>query len=206
MNRISFTKKGLLLALVFSCLSIAACTKSPLQIEYHYLSVETKPNSLNTTAPLPLLIGPIQTGAFLNQGPIVKQYSSHSTDLLEQQQWAGNLDEMLSQVLIQNLINTLGSEEVYPYPENSSNTGIRLSVNFFHFEENSDGKAYLEARWKIISNKNQTILHSSSSKQSRVLTGSDSDALAKSLSLCVADLSGEIAQAIKLIPSSQGLQ
>ena len=206
MARISFTNKGLLLALILSCLNIAACTKSPLQVEYHYLSVEAKQSSIKTAAPSPLLIGPVQTSVFLNQGPIVKQHSSHSADLLEQHQWAGNLDEMLSQVLTQNLINTLGSEEVYPYPENSSNSGIRLSVNFFHFEENSDGKAYLEARWKIISNKDQTILYSSSSKQSRILAGSDSDALAKALSFCVTELSGEIVQAIKQLPSSQEIQ
>ena len=206
MTRNSFTNKGLLLALVLLCLNIAACAKPPLQIEYHYLSVEAKQSPLNTALPAPLLIGPVQTDAFLNQGPIVKQYSSHSADLLEQQQWAGNLDEMLSQVLTQNLINALGSEKVYPYPENSSNSGIRLSIYFFHFGENSAGEAYLEARWKIVSNKDQAILQSRSSKQIKMPTGSESDALVEALSFCVAELSGEIAQVIKQIPSDQEIE
>ncbi len=202
MNRNNFIKNCLLAAVLFTSLCISSCAKAPLTVEYHTLSADASHSNKAVEVTSPLLIGPIRVNSFLVQGPIVKQRSLHSAYLLEQHHWAGNLNEILSQTLTQNLIFELGSEKIYSYPDASSNMGLRLAVSFSHFEEDNDGNAILQARWKLLSNADQSVLSSGSTIKTRSPDGSDYDALAKALSLCLADLSREIATGVRQIQST----
>lgn len=199
MNNYNFIRIGLLTFSLITTLCIGACTTPPLKIDYYTLTTTAQHAGRKTENPSTILIGPVRTNSFLDQGPIVKQTSPHSVNLLEQHHWAGNLDEMLSQILIQNLIVELATEKIYAYPDSSADSGIRLDINFFHFEEDSNKKALLQAKWKLIRNSDQSVLHNSTSTKTKALDGSDYDALAKALSQCLAELSHEIADKINQI-------
>jgi len=192
----------LLTAVIFTGLCITSCTKTPLTVDYHSLSTDASHSSKQAKFSSTLLIGPVRVNSFLTQGPIVKQHSPHSANLLEQHHWAGNLDEMLSNTLIQNLSIELGSEKIYSFPDTSSENGMRLILHFSHFEEAHDGNALLQARWNIVKNSDQTVLYSSSTTKTRTPEGADYDALATALSKCLADLGGEIANDIRQIQSA----
>lgn len=168
-------------------------------MQYHTLTPQANPSSTPTKPAAEILVGPVRVSSFLGQGPIVKQRSPHSAELLEQHHWAGELDEMLSRILIQNLTLELGNEKIYSYPDTSAEKGIRLTISFFHFEKDINGKAILEARWKLISNKDQNVLHSTISKQSTVPDNADYDALAEGLSLCMVQLCREIADTVQKV-------
>ena len=204
MNRINHTQIIVLVVTILTSFYITACAKKTLIVEYHNLTADVQPSGKQTTFPVTLLIGPVRVSSFLGMGPLVKQKSLHSATLLEQHQWAGNLDEMLLQTLTQNLISKLGSEKIYPYPDNNSVTGIRLTINFFHFEEDDTGKALLQARWKLINNADQSVLYSSTLTKTKTPENSDYDALAKALSQNLAELCREIAE--KLIHMQSPLQ
>ncbi len=202
MNRNNPIRKSLLATVILTSLCLSSCTKAPLTVEYHTLTADASHSDKVMQSTSTLLVGPVRVNSFLVQGPIVKQRSPHSASLLEQHHWAGNLDEILSQTLTQNLIFELGSEKIYSYPDASSNKGLRLAVSFSHFEEDNDGNALLQARWKIFSNADQSDLSSGSTTITRSPDGSDYDALAKALSQCLADLSSEIATGVRQIQST----
>ncbi len=183
-------------SLLFFCVGIFGCMSPPLQVQYHQLHVSTLQSSAQVHALDTILVGPIRVGSFLGQGPLVKQNSQHSSILLEQHHWAGNLDEMLSQLIIQNLILDLDHEKTYSYPESSGTKGIRLAMDFFHFEKDTVGNAFLEARWKIIKNSDQSILFSSTSTHTITPKDSGYDALASGLSMALTKLCQEIANQI----------
>jgi uncharacterized lipoprotein YmbA len=202
MRRNNLIRKYLLTSVIFTNLCITSCTKTPLTVDYHNLSTDVSHSSKLTKFSSTLLIGPVRVNSFLTQGPIVKQHSPHSANLLEQHHWAGNLNEMLSNTLIQNLIIELGSEKIYSFPDTSSENGMRLILHFSHFEEDHDGNALLQARWNIVSNSDRTILYSSSTTKTRIPEEAGYDGLATALSKCLADLGGEIANDIRQILST----
>ncbi len=183
-------------SLLFFSVGIFGCMSPPLQVQYHRVHVSTLQSSTQEHALDTILVGPIRVGSFLGQGPLVTQNLKHSVILLEQHHWAGNLDEMLSQRITQNLILELDHEKIYSYPESSGTKGIRLAMDFFHFEKDTMGNAFLEARWKIINNSDQSILFSSTSSHTITPQNSGYDALASGLSLALAELCREIANQI----------
>jgi hypothetical protein len=196
MSRIRYWKGQLWIGVLFLAFASAACTKPAMHVQYHNLSpMVLKPST--SADPLPtILVGPIRVNSFLDQGPMVQQTSAHSSILLEQHHWAGELDEMLSRLIIQNLILALQHENIYSYPESTTEKGIRLEVNFSHFEKDVNGDAILEARWKIVSNNNQSILKSATSEQRVKPELSEYDALPEGLSLGLARLCYEIANSV----------
>ncbi len=199
MSKWSYLHRYTGLAIFLFSLCLSACGKPALQVEYHNLTPQSNPSNTRMETPPEILVGPVRVSSFLNQGPMVKQRSPHSVHLLEQHHWAGDLEEMLSRILIQNLILVLGNEKIYSYPATSAENGMRLAINFFHFEKDTSGKAILEARWKLISNKDQTVLHSSTSKKSTLPENENYDALAEALSLCMVQLCHEIADTVKQV-------
>lgn len=197
MSKTRYWKGRLVVGVLLLAFAAAACTKPALHMQYHTLTPTAALALSASTKTLPtILVGPIRVNSFLDQGPMVQQTSAHSLILLEQHHWAGGLDEMLSQLIIQNLNHDLQHENIYSYPETTTESGIRLEVTFSHFEKDVNGEAFLEARWKIISNNTQSILKSGTSEQHVKPEVSGHNALPESLSLGLARLCREIAKTI----------
>ncbi len=189
-------KRCLWAGVLLLVLGTAACMKPVMHVQYHNLTPQPFASS-STAKMLPIiLVGPVRVSSFLDQGPMIKQTSAHSSVFLEQHHWAGDLDEMLARLISQNLALALQHENIYPYPDSTAEKGIRLEVNFFHFEKDANGDALLQARWKIIDNSDQSILKSASSEQRSQPQNAEYDALTESLSLCLARLCHEIANTV----------
>lgn len=183
-------------AMLFLSLSILSCMKPALQVQYYRLSTRELPPVLQTQSLPTILVGPVRVDSFLGQGPLVKQNSGQSSSLLEQHHWTGQLDEMLSRLIIQNMNLDLKHEKIYSYPESNVTLGVRVEVDFFHFEKDTAGNAFLEARWKIIQNSDQSILFSSTANHTITPEDAGFDALTSGLSLALAKLCREIANSI----------
>jgi uncharacterized lipoprotein YmbA len=196
MSKTRYWKGWLWIGVLLLALGSAACTKPALHVQYHNLTPLAIEPSTGTETLSTILVGPIRVSSFLGQGPMIQQTSAHSSILLEQHHWAGNLEEMLSQLIIQNLSLDLQHEKIYSYPDTYNEDGIRLEVNFFHFEKDTAGDALLEVRWKIINNSDQSILKSATSEQRVKPERSGYDALPESLSLGLARLCREIANTV----------
>lgn len=191
-------------AILFLIMLASGCMQQGLPIYYHTLnspdqsSVSSPENNLPT-----LLVGPVRVTSFLDQEQLVKQHTSNSISLAEQHRWAGNLSEMLSNALITRLSRQLGSEKIYSYPNTHCKNGLRLELDFLHFEEDQDGMAHIEARWRIVAEADQTILHTTTSHYRIQPETRDYDGLVQGLSEGINRLSQEVSAKILLLTSSK---
>ncbi len=141
-----------------------------------------------------ILLGPIRVASFLSQGQLVRQKSAYSLTLAEQHRWAGDLPEMITDILHTNLSLDLSTDKIYPFPDMNDLEGLQLEIHFLHFEADEKGLAKLAARWKVISTKNQTILYVKTSTYTIEPEASNYDGLARGLSKGLSLLSDEISK------------
>lgn len=182
--------------LVFSLLT-TGCIKQGVPIYYHTLNSTTaSPESMDNLVP-DILVGPIHFVSFLEQGQLVTKTSAFTTTLEEQHRWAGDLKEMVSNILLNNLSLTLGSERVFSFPNTHGIGGLQVTINFLHLEKDTDGQAIVVARWKILSNDGRNLLHISTSTYKTEVKANDYDSLVKGLSEGLSWLSMEITNIIK---------
>lgn len=179
-------------------ITTAGCMKNGLPIYYYTLDSSSQ-ETASAPASLPnILVGPVHIASFLDQRHLVKQHSAHSLQLVEQHRWAGDLQDMLSNVLIGNLSLALGSDTIYTFPNNQQLEGLQLEINFLHFEEDKDGKAVVEARWKLITSEDNSTFYNSTTSYRIVPETTGYDALAGALSQGLATLTQDIADQIRL--------
>lgn len=177
------------------------CVKKGLPIYYHTLSnVSQSPVTQDNEIP-DIILRSVKIVSFLDQGQLVSQHSAYSVNLVEQHRWAGDLREMISNVVINRLSHTLGTDNIYIFPNNQGRTGMQLAFTFLHFEKNADGNALVEARWKIIADDGKTILHINTSNFTIQPEGDTIDALVKSLSEGLSRLVDEVAEKIRQLNS-----
>ena len=205
MNNTTVLRFSFFLVLLF-LIPAAGCIKTGLPVYYHTLGNTIQaPVSLDDSMPV-ISLRPIQIVSFLDQGQLVSQNSAYSVNLEEQHRWAGDLQEMISNIIISNLSRTLGTDKIYIFPNNQDRAGIQLAIKFLHFEEDADGKALVEARWKIIAADGKTILHISSSSYTVKPENKDFDSLVKALSDGLSVLSEKISLEIRQLNSLKNNQ
>jgi len=205
MNNTTVLRFSLFLVLLF-LIPAAGCIKTGLPIYYHTLGNTTQPPVSQDTSMPVISLRPIQIVSFLDQGQLVSQNSAYSVNLEEQHRWAGDLQEMISNIIISNLSRSLGTDKIYFFPNNQDRAGIQLAIKFLHFEKDADGKALVEARWKIIAADGKTILYISSSSYTVKPENKDFDSLVKGLSDGISMLSEEISRQIRQLNSLKNNQ
>lgn len=146
-------------------------------------------------------MGPIRLASFLDRQQLIRQRSNNSVSLIEQHRWAGNLAEMLNNALITQLRQQLASEEIYKFPDIPATGGLRLELDFLHFEESQDSMANIKARWRIIS-EDDHILHSATSHYRILPETNNYEGLVQGLSQGLNRLSQEISSKIFQLTSS----
>ncbi len=194
----SYVFQGILL---FVLLMLTGCMQQSIPIYYYTLN-STDARTVAAIRPgIPLFIGPIHINSFLDQGQIITRNSRNSVNIEEQQRWAGDLRQMISDVLICNIGQKLGTNTVFRFTGGSSQGGLQIEIDILHFEKSSNGDAHLTARWKILSMQDGSILHSSSSDYKTVPGSDRTEALTAALSHGLELLSREISSTIKTLSS-----
>jgi uncharacterized lipoprotein YmbA len=188
----------LTLLLLFSA---GGCMKQGLPIYYYSLGNSDQPAVRPTDSLPPILVGPIHLASFLDQGQIVTRNSAYSVNIEEQHRWAGDLPKMLSSVIITNLRLTLGTEKIYNFSGSQESGGLQVTIDFLHFEKDSDGNGLVMARWKILSEDGGTIIHSATSTCQINPEAEGFEPLSEALSHGLAELSKEIADTIIMLTS-----
>jgi len=186
-----------LLSFLFCILlfSVSGCMKASLPFYYYTLeNPQQTPASQGYRGNV--VVGPVHIASFLNKGQLVRQNSEYSITIEEQHRWAGNLQEMLSNALINNLSLDLGTNNVVPFPDNRYTNPVQIEITFLHFEEDVDGNALLQTRWNLI-DVNQTILYSAKSTYSVDPKETNYRARVQGLSATLSRLSKEIAEGIR---------
>lgn len=174
----------------------------------------TKPSRFYLLTPLPQLgkgiltataaqglaigIGPIELPSYLNRPQIVTRASQNELQLAEFNQWAEPLKETVTRVLAENLSVLLSTDDVAVFPwKQAIKVDYQATVEVTEFDLKANGEISLVARWRIFTDNGRTVLMTKRSSFSQNSTNQDFREMVSAMSRNLADLSEEIAQAIK---------
>jgi hypothetical protein len=191
--------------LALSCL-MAGCafiggTQQPTQNyvlnSLHSEKIETQ--AVAELGDIGILVGPIRMALYLDRADIVIRDSQNQIRLAEFSQWAGPLQENLSRVLAENLSVLLKTDRVGIFPGGTRVMpfDFNVTVNVTRFDGIPGKQADLRARWGILDKTRKDLLFKKHSVLSQPTENDSLEALIAAESRALADLSREIAAAIK---------
>ena len=147
-----------------------------------------------------ILVGPIRMALYLDRADIVIRDSQNQIRLAEFSQWAGPLQENFSRVLAENLSVLLATDSVGIFPGTRAMLfDFNVTVNVTRFDGMPGKKADLRARWGILDKNRKTMLFEKHTQLSQLTENDSLEALIVAESRTLADLSREIAEAIKTL-------
>jgi uncharacterized lipoprotein YmbA len=143
-------------------------------------------------------VGPVRIPGYLDREELVVRVAQNRFDVAQNDRWIEPLEESLSRVLAQNLHALVGSERIvrYPWPASRRITH-QVEVEILRFEPTSEGEAQLSARWAINDTASKQALAGRTSFFKRPVKKESREAAVDAMSELLADLSREIADAIR---------
>jgi uncharacterized lipoprotein YmbA len=196
------------LAIVFLLMHLAGCSISA-PTRFYVLSPlassKAESQALKDEGCIAIGIGPVELPAYLDRPQIVTRVSENELNLAEFDKWAEPLKENFSRVLVENLSTLLCADTISIFPwKGSTPIDYQVEVTVIRMDGNVGGNASLVARWAIFREKDRKMLLTRQSSFSRLLSSQGYKALVSAQSLAIADLSREIAEAIKKYAFSAG--
>jgi uncharacterized lipoprotein YmbA len=148
-----------------------------------------------------ILVGPVRMALYLDRSDIVIRDSQNQIRLAEFSLWAGPLQENFSRVLAENLSVLLGTQSVGIFPGTSRGMlfDFNVTVNLTRLDGIPGEKADLRARWGILDKNRKDMLFENHSVLSQPTKDDSLEALIAAESRLLAELSREIAEAIKTL-------
>jgi len=143
-------------------------------------------------------IGTVTLPKYLDRPQIVTRMGLHQLQLSEYDRWAESLETNFSRVLAENLSLLMPTERVatYPWPRGTP-VDYQVSVEVLHFAGQRGGESVLIANWTLSRGEGQETLVSRKSRYSGFVAGETYEALVATMSQMVADLSRDMAAAIR---------
>jgi len=187
---------GCLLALLCS-----GCGASPPVIYYNLTSLSVdQPRLAMKGANLPLAIGlgPVSFPEALNRTQIAARLDPQRLQYSNVHRWSGPLEEGFSEVLLEDLAAHLPEDSrlaLFPW-EGYFRPTRRLILQVSRFDGALAGEVVLTARWTITNPVGKETLLSRQSRIQVPVAGEGYDDLVIAESRAVADLAGEIAEAL----------
>lgn len=176
-------------------------------IQQYTLTIENhEPVLGQNSPPTTILIGPVKLAGYLDQPRLIRRQSETRINAVPNHQWGGNLSEMINSKLVAEIGCLLKPSPVLSYPSQSIFPGgRRVAVDILRFESTVSGTketnakiAIVEARWTVFDLANKSIITTQSSRFLLPLLDDSYEALAKTLSHGITQLSQEIAQSITM--------
>jgi uncharacterized lipoprotein YmbA len=152
-------------------------------------------------------VGPIKIPEHLDRPQIVTRTSRNELNLAEFDRWAGSLVDEFSRVLAENLSILLSTDRVSIYPwRKSVPIEYQVVVDVTRFDGELGGNARLIARWTVFGGRDKKVHAMQSSRISEPSGGGGYEAMVAAQSRALANLSREIAGAIKTISEKSAEQ
>ncbi len=163
-------------------------------------SEETQPQPVANLPDIRILVGPVRMALYLDRAAIVIRDSQNKIDITQFSQWAGPLRENFSRVLAENLAVLLSTDRVGIFPGTRATLfDYNITVYLTRFDGMPGEKAHLRARWVILDKNRKKMLFEKHTLLSQPTENDSMEALIAAESRTLADLSREIAEAIKVL-------
>ncbi len=192
------------LALITATLTIVGACEKTEPSRFYLLSPITASGASGSIVPahpdLALAIGPIQLPKHLDRAQIVTLSSPNRIELAEFDRWAEPLSENFTRVLAENLSVLLGTQRILVYPSSRNFPfDYQVVIDVSRFELARSGMVKLSARWRILDPKERSLVLMRKSSSNRPILGSGFEPTAAAMSDAVAELSRNIADALRSI-------
>ncbi len=189
------------LTIVALFLYLAGCASSAPSRFYvlsPLTSSKAESQALKDEGCIALGVGPVELPAYLDRPQIVTRVSENELNLAEFDKWAEPLKDNFSRVLVENLSTLLCADAISIFPwKGPTPIDYQVEVTVIRMDGNVGGNASLVARWAIFRQNDRKMLLTRQSSFSRLLSSESYKALVSAQSRAIADLSREIAEAIK---------
>jgi hypothetical protein len=187
-------KTNAVVLLTAAALTLAACSRSPAPRFYVLTALE--PSAEETgAADLAVGVGPVTLAPHLDRPQLVTR-DGNELRLGDFDRWGEPLREGIARVLAENLARLLGSDRIWTYPwRPAAPVDVQVTVEVTRCDAEG-GEAVLAARWAVFDGGEMRLARRSSFRR----PASGYPAAAAALSEALAELSGEIAAAIRRDP------
>ncbi len=188
--------------LMAGCAFVGGGTRQPTKnyVLNSLFSEDNQPQAVADLGDTGILVGPIRMALYLDRVDIVIRDSQNQIRLADFSQWAGPLQENFSRVLAENLSVLLATDRVGIFPgTRGMSFDFNVTVNVTRFDGMPGKRADLRARWVILGNNRKDVLFENHSLLSQPAIDDSMEALIAAESRTLADLSREIAAAIKTL-------
>jgi uncharacterized lipoprotein YmbA len=173
-------------------------TKNYVLNSLHSEDIETQP--VAKLSKIGILVGPVRMALYLDRSDIVIRDSQNQIRLADFSQWAGPLQENFSRVMAENLSVLLATHNVGIFPgTRAMSFDYNVTVNVTRFDGIPGERADLRARWAILDKSRKNMLLKNHSVLTQPTKDDGLEALIAAESRALADLSREIAEAIKAL-------
>ena len=146
---------GLLLAAFLTGSLLVGCiTKDTPATRFYVLSpMETAPGTIgaNGSDELSLELVSVRLPPYLERPQLVTRVGGNRLQLLEFEQWGGNLRKNLTRVLARNLSQLLNTADISIAPRRPPMPpDVRIEVEIMQFERMPDQYVHLIAQWRLL--------------------------------------------------------
>ena len=145
-----------------------------------------------------IAVGPIRLPQLLDRQQIVIRTNPNKIEILEFSQWSEPLRVNFARVLAENLTILLDSDQIIIFPFlKEALFDYQVTVEVTRFDGNFNEGAQMRTSWTIWGPKRRQVLLKKYSRFNEPVSGNDIEALVAAKSRIIANLSKEIAEAIK---------
>ena len=142
-------------------------------------------------------IGPIEVAGYLDRPQIATRASQNKLQYSEFDKWAEPLGDNIGLVLSENLSSLLGTDRIVTRPWGSAPVKYMVFMRVKRLDGMVDGDVTLVARWAISKAVSKEFLVAKTSRFSAPFQDGNYEAMAATMSQMVAQLSREVAEALK---------
>ncbi|TVR79556.1 MAG: membrane integrity-associated transporter subunit PqiC [Rhodospirillales bacterium] len=190
----------LLLAAVMMILT--GCTlpfaQEPPPIRFYVLSAAAAEPVAASPRPVMVGVSRVVLPEYLDTPRIVTRTGANELRLADLDQWRGTLRDTATATLVENLTAQIPSDGVVALPfRGPVRPDFQVAVEMSQFERDAEGLVTLAARWQLLSGDGRTALAMERATYRRPAPAADYAAIVAAMSDTLAELSRDIASAIR---------
>ena len=180
---------------------LSGCASSP-PVHFYQLSAEAAADAASpaTVGPeLRIAVGPLSLPEVVDRPQFVVRSGPNQVTMIDEHRWAESLKGKIPRVIAENLGRLLATGQVWAYPQNATGSfDYRVLVDIQRFESTPGQMAAIDALWTIQRpSKEGVVSKTGRSSVQQPMAGKGYDALVAAHSRGLAEISREIAEAIR---------
>lgn len=181
------------IAIGLLALAISGCGASA-PARFYTLAATAQPGT--DTAPYSVMVGPVSVPPAVDRPQFVVQVAENRVTIDEFNRWAAPLDDAIARTVAGNLASVLGTPDVAVAPLANFDPAYRVTIDVQRFESVQSRFALIDAVWTVRATRTGRVQNGRTLAQEDV-HGDDFDALAGAHSRALANVSKDIAVAIR---------